>query len=150
MIKNIILLITLLFWGFGAMAQTPPIFQREQFTIQTKAGAKHVFELELALTNAQQSTGLMHRKAMPEKNGMIFFWGEMKQATMWMKNTYLPLDMVFFDQKGIITEILYGAEPLSEKTLSTKEKSFGVIEFNAGIPKKLHIKPGDKILSPRF
>ena len=110
---------------------------------QTKNG-EHTFSVEVADTLEKSARGLMYRHFLPEKSGMVFFDETPKVWYMWMKNTYIPLDMVFFDKKGKIVKIVQ-AIPLDLTTISSDIPVKGVIELNAGICEKYHIRVGDTL-----
>ncbi len=152
MINKALILLFLLFtnFAFAQNANTPPSFNIENYFFQTSDNKKHQFSLEVALSNEQQAYGLMFRRSLNLYNGMIFFWGRMQKTSMWMKNTYISLDMIFFDDKGVIVDIIPNAVPLSENTISPKAENFGVVELNAGVAKKINLKIGDKILGARL
>lgn len=128
-------------------ARAQETFTEGQVVIVTKAGARHPFTVELALTPRQRAQGLMNRKTMAPDRGMLFDFGETRQVLMWMKDTYLPLDMLFIDESGQIRTIKQNAEPLSESIIDSKTPIAYVIELNAGTTENLKIRPGDKVES---
>jgi hypothetical protein len=100
----------------------------------------------LANTAEKQSYGLMNLNSLPENLGMLFLKTEPQQIFMWMKNTVIPLDMIFIDKDFKINYIEKNTKPFSLDTISSKENSIGVLEINGGIADKLKIKEGHKIL----
>ncbi len=100
---------------------------------------------EVAVTPEQQATGLMYRTKMAENAGMIFIFEYGKIITMWMKNTYIPLDMIFFDEQGTITHIHKNAVPLDTSIISSQKPAIGVLEVNGGFADKYKIQSGDKL-----
>ena len=108
------------------------------------------FQVELALTPEQRSRGLMFRTELAEDEGMLFDFGTPRPVGMWMRNTYIPLDMLFIDADGRITRIEANAEPLSERTISSGGPVRAVLELPGGITEKLGIEPGDRVLHPLF
>ncbi len=114
-------------------------------TITPKSGAPINIEVEFALTQLQKATGLMHRDSMPQNYGMIFLFNQKRPIYMWMKNTKIPLDMIFFDETGAITNIIENTTPFSEKILPSHHPVTGIIELNAGFTQTHNIKIGDKI-----
>ena len=121
----------------------------EKLTIVTAKGAK-TFEVEVMRTDEERAQGLMNRRYMPAERGMLFDFKEVQPAMMWMKNTYIPLDMVFIRKDGTIARIAENAEPHSTRTISSGEPVLGVLELNAGISEKEGIKPGDKVQHSLF
>lgn len=99
--------------------------------IQTPNGTIHYY-VEQALTPEQQRTGLMHRKRLSPKTGMIFLFKPLRIAHMWMKNTLIPLDMVFFDRFGRVVNVHHNAIPGDETIISSQRPVAGVLEINAG------------------
>ncbi len=109
----------------------------------------HVFKVELADTPEVRAKGLMYRRAMPQDHGMLFDFHTETPVMMWMKNTYIPLDMVFVSKKGVVTRIAEDAKPMSEEIIPGGE-AYAVIELNAGVAKKIGLKPGDSVRHPAF
>ncbi len=107
--------------------------------------ARHVFTIELANTPATRAQGLMYRRSMPEDHGMLFDFGRVEMVTMWMRNTYIPLDMLFIRPDGTIARIARNTEPLSERQISSGEPVLGVLEINAGLSNRLGIDVGDRV-----
>lgn len=104
------------------------------------------FNVELAITPQQQAHGLMWRYEMPMDAGMLFIFSGEKIIQMWMKNTPLPLDMVFFDKTGTVTHVIERTKPYREDVLSSEKPAMGVLEVNAGTVPLYNIRPGDKII----
>lgn len=115
-------------------------------TITTENG-EVVYEVETAVTREEMAHGLMDRKSLAENSGMIFNIGGETQMAMWMKDTYIPLDMIFVNQEGEIIWIFENAEPLSTTFIRpvVSEPIWKVIELNAGQVEKHGIKIGDRI-----
>jgi uncharacterized membrane protein (UPF0127 family) len=113
-------------------------------------GGVHTFAVELALTPEQQSQGLMYRKELPEGQGMLFDFKREQEATFWMKNTYVPLDMIFIRADGRIHRIATNTTPLSEALVSSGGPVRAVLEVVAGTTKKLGIAAGDRVAHPIF
>lgn len=115
-------------------------------TITTENG-EVVYEVETAATREEMAQGLMDRKSLAENSGMIFNIGGETQMAMWMKDTYIPLDMIFVNQEGEIIWIFENAEPLSTTFIRpvVSEPIWKVIELNAGQVEKHGIKIGDRI-----
>ncbi|WP_439575294.1 DUF192 domain-containing protein [Phreatobacter sp.] len=133
--------------GGTALARTP----LTQLTIVTRAGARHPFQLELADTPEKRSRGLMFRRSLPDGQGMLFEFGAREtEVTMWMKNTYIPLDMIFIRANGVIRNIAENTTPLSEAIVASDGPVKGVLEVIAGTSRRLGIAPGDRVEHPWF
>ncbi|AWN44659.1 hypothetical protein DK389_19175 [Methylobacterium durans] len=100
--------------------------------------------------DASRARGLMFRRSMPANRGMLFDFERSLPVTMWMKNTYLPLDMVFIRADGTIARIESDTEPLSTRVIASGEPVLSVLELNAGVANKLGLRPGDRIDHPLF
>jgi uncharacterized protein len=148
--RLLLLVLALLPLAFGdvAWAQMQQ-FPMSELTIVTAAGP-HKFAIEVATTPAQMEQGLMFRRSLAPDAGMLFDYKTPSMAMMWMKNTLIPLDMLFVDTQGRIINIHERAVPGSLDTISTAAPARAVIELNAGTAARLGIKPGDKILYPIF
>ena len=121
----------------------------EPLEVASKDGV-HIFAVELASTPEQQAQGLMYRKELPEGQGMLFDFRREQEATFWMKNTYVPLDMIFIRADGRIHRIAANTVPLSEALVSSGGPVRAVLEVVAGTAKKLGIAPGDRVAHPIF
>jgi uncharacterized protein len=118
-------------------------------TIVSAAG-KHRFNVELAETPAQMEQGLMFRRELAPDAGMLFDFKQPTMATMWMRNTLIPLDMLFVDEQGRIVNIHERAVPQSDAIIAAAAPARVVIELNGGTAARLGIKPGDRVLFPIF
>jgi uncharacterized membrane protein (UPF0127 family) len=119
-------------------------------TIRTAAGAETRFEVEVVDDDESRSKGLMFRKSMADDHGMLFDFRREEPVYFWMKNTYLPLDMIFIRADGTIRSIATDATPLSEATISSKGAVRFVLEVNAGTAKRLGWKAGDTVRHVRM
>ncbi len=117
--------------------------------IVTKSGVQ-VFSVEMATTEEEKTTGLMYRKELPDGKGMLFDFSPEQQVSMWMKNTYIPLDMIFIRADGRILRIAQNTEPHSTAIISSGGLAKGVLEVIAGTAKKYGIAPGDRVAHPLF
>jgi uncharacterized membrane protein (UPF0127 family) len=117
--------------------------------IVTKSGVQ-TFTVEIAKTDKERETGLMYRKEMADGRGMLFDFSPEQQVSMWMKNTFLSLDMIFIGANGRITRIAENTEPQSLKIISSGGPAKGVLEVVAGTAKKYGIAPGDQVVHPLF
>ena len=104
------------------------------------------FNVEVAKTIEERRTGLMYRKKLLNNEGMLFIFPHEKIIQLWMKNTYIPLDVIFISENKVIVDIKKNMEKLSETIVKSKVKSRYALEFNAGLINKLDIKIGDKVL----
>eukprot|EP01037_Dinobryon_pediforme_P006285 gene6285-6357_t len=111
----------------------------ETISIMTAQGP-HTFSVEVMETPEQHERGLMFRRNMPADRGMLFNFHEPQPIMMWMKNTYIPLDMIFTDQTGKITWIAENAEPLSEAIIPSHGPIYSVLEVNGGVVARLKIR----------
>jgi uncharacterized protein len=117
--------------------------------IATKSGV-HIFSVEMATTEEEKTTGLMYRKELADGKGMLFdFWPE-QQISMWMKNTYIPLDMIFIRADGRILRIEENTEPMSTRNISSGGPARAVLEVPAGTAQKYGIAPGDRVSHSLF
>lgn len=120
----------------------------KSLTVQTQAGDV-TYYVEVANTKEKMIKGLMFRKTLPSDRGMLFVFDDThpQPVAMWMKNTFISLDMLFIGQSGKIIGIAQNTEPLSLKTISpTKHHVSAVVELNAGEVKSKGIKKGDKVI----
>jgi uncharacterized protein len=124
--------------------------QLQQFAVShltiVSAGGAHRFAVELAETPEQMEQGLMFRRSLAPDAGMLFDFKQPTMATMWMRNTLIPLDMLFVDQHGLIVNIAQRAVPESEQTIAAAAPVRAVVELNGGTAERLGIKPGDRVL----
>lgn len=121
----------------------------ELLEIATSGGVV-AFEVEVARTDEQRTTGLMYRKSLGERSGMLFDFKVDQPVYMWMKNTYIPLDMLFIRADGSIARIAAMTTPLSTETISSGEPVRAVLEIAGGAAKKLGIRAGDKVAHSMF
>lgn len=123
--------------------------EMQPLEIVTKSGV-HVFTVEIATTEQERATGLMYRKELAEGRGMLFDFSPEQQVSMWMKNTFIPLDMIFIRSDGRILRIAENTEPHSEKIISSGGLAKGVLEVIGGTARKYGIQPGDRVAHPLF
>ncbi len=139
----------LVLWAGRGAAQPPLAFNRTSLVIENGKG-RHKFDVDLALTDVQQSRGLMFRRKMAPDAGMLFDYKYPQVITMWMKNTLIPLDMVFIAADGRISHIAQRTVPYSQTVISSRGRARAVLEINGGTAQRLGIKPGDKVIHPMF
>ena len=136
----------LMMLGFAPSARAASI---QPLEIVTKSGV-HVFSVEMATTEEEKQNGLMYRKELPDGKGMLFDFSPEQQISMWMKNTYVSLDMIFIRADGRILRIAENTEPMSTKIISSGGLARGVLEVIAGTAQKYGIQPGDRVAHPLF
>ena len=140
-----------LFMGFflyliavAAVRAEAPVFRREPVTVVTATGETE-FSAEIAETDAQQEYGLMFRYTLPPDRAMLFDFGRVRKVAMWMKNTYIPLDMVFIRADGAVSSVAESTVPHSLEVIASQEPVLAVLELAAGTARRIGLKPGDKV-----
>ena len=121
----------------------------EPVVVETAEG-RFTFTAEIADTPELRQRGLMFRHQLPDDRGMLFDWGEVQPISMWMRNTYVSLDMIFIAADGRVVRIAEGTEPLSETTISSGVPVAAVLEVVAGTAERIGLKPGDRVHHPMF
>jgi len=149
----VLIVLALLVWPYiasGQKADQSPTFEQSSMTIQRADGQSFLYSVEVALTREQEAYGLMFRRSLPTNAGMIFVYNPDQLVSMWMKNTYIPLDMLFVRKDGIIVKIITHAQPFDLTPLPSGEPVRGVIELNAGDVERNGLKTGDKVIFSAF
>ncbi len=123
--------------------------ERQTLEIASKTGV-HTFQVEVATNDEERARGLMFRRELPEGQGMLFDFKREQPVSMWMKNTYVSLDMIFIRSDGRILRIAENTEPQSEKIIPSGGLARGVLEVIGGTAKKYGIAPGDRVAHPLF
>ncbi len=118
------------------------LFKTASLKIETRSGPV-LLNVEVADTEAKREQGLMFRRSISADHGMIFLFDGEHEITMWMKNTYIPLDMVFIGSDWRIRHIAYDAEPFSTDVISSVRPASRVLEIGAGQARKLGLAVGD-------
>lgn len=121
------------------------VFGSGTIIIEAERDACYRFDVYLATSQNQQVRGLMQVRRLPEFSGMLFVYTESAMRSMWMKNTYIPLDILFIRKDGTISNIVANTEPLSLKSISSTEPGFYVLELNAGVTARLHIGTNSRV-----
>jgi hypothetical protein len=116
-------------------------------TLQTASGP-HRFNVEVMTTDAERARGLMYRRTLASDAGMLFVYERPLPLFMWMKNTILSLDMVFFTTDGTVHRIASDAEPFSQTPISSEGDVLGVLELNAGTAAEIGLRVGDRLEYP--
>lgn len=141
--KAFVLSVALVIGALTPASQLPT----ETILIDTHKGPVK-FQVEIASDSRARERGLMFRKSLDRDGGMIFVFGPPAFQTFWMKNTFIPLDLLFVRADGTISSIAANAVPLSEARIPSIEPVSDVIEINGGRAKELDIAPGDKVHIP--
>lgn len=147
-----ILLVSLFFILFGQdipWAQTNTSFPVSSLSIISK-GKTHRFTIEVATSNEQLSRGLMYRTSLEADHGMLFIFPSPQPVSMWMKNTHLPLDMLFIDEKGHIISIAENTKPESTEIIRLELPTKAVLELAGGQSNKRGIGIGDVVSHAAF
>lgn len=126
-----------------AFSQTQP---RRELLVQSQNGSSHVFQVEVAATDAERAKGLMFRRELAQNAGMLFDFVTPQPVTMWMKNTLLPLDMLFVAQDGRVVNIAERTVPGSLAAIPSDEPVRYVIELNGGTAARLRLQAGDRVV----
>ncbi|MEM7172895.1 MAG: DUF192 domain-containing protein [Pseudomonadota bacterium] len=120
-------------------------FDKDKLSIHTSSGDTHDFDVELAITGQQHAQGLMFRKRMAGDAGMLFIYPNLSERSMWMKNTLIPLDMLFMNGEGQILHIAERTVPGSLKVVSSRYPVRAVLELNGGTVARLGLAVGDYV-----
>jgi uncharacterized protein len=126
------------------------MFPRSTMQIATSDARLHAFEIWIADNEPRRARGLMFVRELAENQGMLFLYPNEQPISMWMKNTYLPLDMLFVDSHGRIVKVVENTTPQSLDTIESGALVRGVVELNAGVSAKLHLRPGSLVIHPAF
>lgn len=118
--------------------------KREPLIVHTGNGP-HTFAVEVADTPESRAKGLMHREYLNPRHGMLFDFKKPQRVSMWMRNTVIPLDMLFVDHRGLIIHIEYNAAPHSTNPRGPNAHVLGVLELAGGTARALGIRPGDTV-----
>jgi len=134
----------------GWLAKNEVQFKKSNLVIKTMTGHEHNFVVEVALTEEQHDRGLMFRREVPSGTGMLFVFNPSRPVAMWMKNTYVPLDMLFVREDGAIIKIIEKTVPMDLTALNSDSPVAGVIEMKGGEAVRLGINIGDLVMYERF
>lgn len=132
-----------------ARAQAPVTFPTSELVIES-GEARHRFRIELADTDDRRVLGLMHRESMAPDAGMLFDFKEDRVVAMWMRNTRIPLDMLFIARDGRVVNIAKRTVPFSEASIYSDGPVRAVLELNGGASDRLGLKPGDRVVHAMF
>ncbi|CAN5882003.1 DUF192 domain-containing protein [soil metagenome] len=133
-----------------AFAQNAEINFKKSSLVITSGGRDLKFDVEMATNDAERARGLMFREKLGPYDGMLFDFHQEAPVSFWMKNTLIPLDMVFIGADGTVRHVHSNAVPLSTDAVPSQFPVRGVLEINGGSARLLGIKPGDKVKHPIF
>lgn len=108
----------------------------------------HTYTVEVAKDAGEKTRGLMFRRTLPKDRGMIFLYDPPQATSMWMRNTFIPLDIVFITEQGTVLRIEANTEPFSTDIINSGGETAAVLELNAGEAGKVGLKPGDRVVFP--
>lgn len=131
-------------------AQLDQMFERSALQIATPDARLHPFKIWVADTNERRERGLMFVRHLDAEAGMLFIYPASRPIAMWMKNTFIPLDMLFVAADGHVAKVVEHTQPQSLATIESGQPVRAVIELNAGTAHKLHIAAGAQVLHPFF
>lgn len=139
MYYRVVALVMLMFWG--AVSSVAAACQADVVTLKNDQ-IEIQFSVELAQTPEERSRGLMFRDSLPARAGMLFVFDPPRRVAFWMKNTLIPLDMIFVDRTGVVSRVHHGAIPGDETPIPGGDQVFSVLEINAGLAKRYGISKG--------
>lgn len=122
----------------------------DRLQVKTENNNIAAFNIEIASTNKTRAKGLMQRDFMPKFSGMLFVYNTPQNVSFWMRNTLIPLDMIFADETGVVVKVHSNAVPLDETPIFGGNAIFAVLELNAGMAAKLGIGPGSMLQHQSF
>ena len=133
-----------------AQAASPSLEKLAIVSTQNGETKDNVFMVEVMRTTEERARGLMFRRYLPADRGMLFEFGVEAPVAMWMKDTFIPLDMLFIKKDGTILSMALNTEPHSTRTIGTGVAIWSVLELNGGTAQRLGIKPGNTVVHPLF
>lgn len=144
------LLIAAMVAMMGALNAQTEIKMRRDTLILYTAGGAHRIDIEVAESDREQQHGLMFRQSLGDNEGMLFPYPNPREITMWMRNTYISLDMIFIRGDGIVHRIATDTEPFSENIIPSQGEATAVLEMKAGSARRLGLKAGDRVEYKHF
>lgn len=148
LIRSLLLVFVLL--SAPALAwQEPQSLPVETLAIEAADGSRHSFTVEIAASPQEHSIGLMYRHEMADHHGMLFEFTDTREASFWMKNTFIPLDLLFIRRNGRIANIEPGVPQVLD-SIRSRGRVIAVLELNAGTAERLGIQAGDLVRHPFF
>jgi len=127
-----------------------PRLREEALVIVTREGSRHSFRTEMAVQSQDQMIGMMFRTSMAPDEAMLFDWGAPRESSMWMRNTLIPLDMIFIAADGRIHRIHERAVPQSLATIDSRGPVRATLEVAGGTAERLNLRVGDRVEHPIF
>lgn len=124
--------------------------QQDEVKIRKSNGTEYLFHVEMAIEPAQHRQGLMFRESLADNAGMLFIFPREEKQVFWMRNTLIPLDMLFIRRDGTIDHIHHSAKPLDEARITSDGKALAVLELNGGTSDTYGIREGDKVIHEVF
>jgi len=149
LLRAVVLVLLLAVPTAATFGQDSIQFPLSKLTIETTSGS-HPFTVEVATDSVQHARGLMYRRELAPDRGMIFLYEKDEEVLMWMKNTYIPLDMLFIDRAGRIVGLAANTTPLSTDIIPSNVPVKAVLEVAAGTAARLKIEVGSRIIHPAF
>jgi uncharacterized protein len=144
--RALLLLLALSAPAFAVGTSKPqPELPKEKLIIVTRDAVEHVLNVEMALTMDQQTVGEMFRTSVPDDGGMLFDWRVPQESRMWMRNTLVPLDMIFINTDGTIRSIAENTVPESLATIDSRGPVRATLEVAAGTAARLNVRVGDQV-----
>ncbi|WP_281994572.1 DUF192 domain-containing protein [Ruegeria faecimaris] len=135
-----VLTVVLLLWAGGAEAAC----RTDRVSLKNDK-SQIGFDIELAVSPQERSRGLMFRESLPVRSGMLFVFDPPQPVAFWMKNTLIPLDLIFIDKTGMVTKVHHNAIPGDLTPIGGGDSVFAVLEINAGLADRYLITPGTQI-----
>lgn len=133
----------------GMLSVASAAMKKQPLSFTTATG-QHTITVEVADDEKSREVGLMYRRSIGADEGMLFIYKDEQELTMWMKNTYISLDMIFVRKNGVVSHVETNTEPFSEAIISSRGPVVAVIEMGAGSAARLGLKPGDQVRHAAF
>lgn len=135
----------------AVQAQTPAVAScpADELSIRGSWGQMR-FRVDIAADDVTRGQGLMFVRQMDRDKGMLFLWDTPRRAQFWMRNTYIPLDMLFVGPDGVVRHVHHEAVPLDETVIDGGEGVLAVLEINGGLARKFGMGVGDQLRHPAF
>lgn len=143
--SSLFLMLFMVLGASAAPAEDPnPVGPREALVV-VSGKSTHAFQVEVVRREVDRNRGLMFRESMADGHGMLFDFAPPREVSFWMKNTYIPLDIIFIDARGRIIRIAENTVPFDLAPIPSGGVARGVLEINGGLSRKLGIRTGDRV-----